>query len=37
MAMFSDQNDAAYIPEPIKEFPLTHFLKLGEDDTTDEL
>ena len=36
MAMFSDQNDAAYIPEPIKEFPLTHFLKLG-DDTTDEL
>ena len=31
--LFSDLGDEAFIPDPIKEFPLIHFLKLGEDDT----
>jgi hypothetical protein len=30
--LFSDLGDEAFIPEPIKEYPLVHFLKLGEDD-----
>jgi hypothetical protein len=32
-SLFSDLGDEAFIPDPIKEFPLIHFLKLGEDDT----
>lgn len=32
-AMFNDEGDAAAIDEPVKDFPLIHFLKLGEDDT----
>jgi hypothetical protein len=31
-SLFNDQGDAAAIDEPVKEFPLVHFLKLGEDD-----
>lgn len=30
--LFSDLGEQAFIPEPIKDFPLVHFLKLGEDD-----
>ena len=33
-SLFNDEGDAAAIDEPIKDFPLIHFLKLGEDDTT---
>ena len=33
--LFSDLGDEAFIPEPIKEYPLIHFLKLGDD--TNEL
>lgn len=29
MPLFSDLDEEAYIPEPIKDFPLTHFLELG--------
>lgn len=28
--LFSDENNAANIPEPIKDFPLIHFLKIGQ-------
>lgn len=31
-ALFNDQGEAAAIDEPVKDFPLMHFLKLGEDD-----
>lgn len=31
--LFNDVGQAAAIDEPVKDFPLTHFLKLGEDDT----
>ncbi|MCX8482418.1 MAG: SAM-dependent DNA methyltransferase [Crocinitomicaceae bacterium] len=31
-ALFNDEGTAAAIDEPIKDFPLLHFLKLGEDD-----
>jgi hypothetical protein len=31
--MFNDEGNAAAIDEPIKDYPLVHFLKLGEDDT----
>ena len=31
-SMFNDEGDPAAIDEPIKDFPLVHFLKLGEDD-----
>jgi hypothetical protein len=31
--LFSDLGDEAFIPDPIKEYPLIHFLKLGEDAT----
>ena len=34
-ALFNDEGTAAAIDEPIKDFPLTHFLKLGEDDTSE--
>jgi len=30
--LFSDLGDKAFIPTPVKEFPLKHFLKLFEDD-----
>ncbi len=29
MPLFSDLDEEAYIPEPIRDFPLTHFLELG--------
>jgi len=32
-SLFNDEGEAAAIDEPIKDFPLVHFLKLGEDDT----
>jgi len=32
-SLFNDEGDAAAIDEPIKDFPLIHFLQLGEDDT----
>lgn len=32
-SMFNDEGEPAAIDEPIKDFPLVHFLKLGEDDT----
>jgi hypothetical protein len=28
--LFSDLGDQAFIPVPVSEFPLTHFLKLSE-------
>ena len=28
--LFSDLGEEAFFPEPVKDFPLTHFLKLGE-------
>ena len=31
-SLFNDEGDAAAIDEPVKDFPLVHFLKLGEDD-----
>jgi hypothetical protein len=31
-SMFNDEGNAASIDEPIKDFPKTHFLKLGQDD-----
>ena len=30
-SMFNDEGDSGTIDEPVKDFPLTHFLKLGED------
>lgn len=35
--LFSDLGDKAFIPTPVGDFPLTHFLKLGEDDKLSEL
>ena len=32
IAMFSDEGDPAFIPQPIKEFPLVHFLNIDEYD-----
>ena len=32
-SLFNDEGNAAAIDEPVKDFPLIHFLKLGEDDT----
>jgi len=32
-SLFNDEGEAAAIDEPIKDYPLIHFLKLGEDDT----
>jgi hypothetical protein len=34
-AMFNDEGNAAAIDEPVKDFPLIHFLKLGVDDTNE--
>lgn len=31
-SLFNDQGEAAAIDEPVKDFPLIHFLKLGEED-----
>ena len=31
-SMFNDEGNPAAIDEPIKDFPLVHFLKLGQDD-----
>ena len=31
-AMFNDEGNAAAIDEPVQDFPLIHFLKLGEDE-----
>ncbi len=31
-SMFNDEGNAATIDEPIRDFPMTHFLKLGQDD-----
>jgi len=33
MNLFSDLGDKAFIPTPVGDFPLTHFLNLGVDDT----
>jgi hypothetical protein len=33
--LFSDEGDPAFIPQPIKEYPLAHFLKLNEHDTNE--
>jgi hypothetical protein len=34
-SMFNDEGNAGAIDEPVKDFPLIHFLKLGEDDTNE--
>jgi hypothetical protein len=34
-SMFNDEGNAAAIDEPVKDFPLIHFLKLGEDDANE--
>lgn len=34
-SMFNDEGNAAAIDEPVKDYPLIHFLKLGEDDTNE--
>lgn len=34
-SLFNDLGNPAAIDEPVKDFPLIHFLKLGEDDTTE--
>lgn len=33
--LFNDEGNAAAIDEPVKDFPLIHFLKLGEGDTNE--
>ena len=35
VSMFNDEGNPAAIDEPVKDFPLIHFLKLGEDDTNE--
>lgn len=34
-SIFNDEGNAAAIDEPVKDFPLIHFLKLGADDTNE--
>ncbi len=34
-SMFNDEGNAAAIDEPVKDYPLIHFLKLGDDDTNE--
>lgn len=34
-SLFNDEGEAAAIDEPVKEYPLIHFLKLGEDDSNE--
>ena len=29
--LFSDLGDKAFIPTPVKDYPLTHYLKLADD------
>jgi hypothetical protein len=29
LPLFSDLDEEAYIPEPVKDYPLTHFLEVG--------
>lgn len=31
-SMFNDEGNAAAIDDPVKDFPLVHFLKLSEDE-----
>lgn len=31
LPLFSDLGDAAFIPDPIRDYPLTHFLEVGND------
>lgn len=33
MPLFSDLDEEAYIPEPVKDYPLTHFLEIANADT----
>jgi hypothetical protein len=32
-SFFNDEGEANAIDEPVKDFPLIHFLKLGDEDT----
>ena len=34
-SLFNDEGNEAAIDEPVKDYPLIHFLKLGEDDTNE--
>lgn len=34
-SMFNDEGNTGTIDEPVKEFPLIHFLKIGEDDSNE--
>ncbi len=34
-SLFNDEGQPAAIDEPVKDFPIVHFLKLGEDDTNE--
>lgn len=34
-SLFNDEGEAAAIDEPVKDYPLIHFLKLGEDDSNE--
>jgi hypothetical protein len=34
-SLFNDEGNVAAIDEPVKDYPLIHFLKLGEDDTNE--
>lgn len=33
--LFDENNEPKYFDEPVKDFPLVHFLKLGEDDSNE--
>ncbi|MBL7965645.1 MAG: hypothetical protein JNK09_01510 [Prolixibacteraceae bacterium] len=35
MSLFSDLGEQTFIPKPVADFPLIHFLKLGEDDANE--
>jgi hypothetical protein len=35
LTLFNDEGNPAAIDEPVKDYPLIHFLKLGEDDTNE--
>jgi hypothetical protein len=35
--LFSDLGDQAFIPKPVGDYPLVHFLDLGQDDQPDQL
>ena len=34
-SLFDDEGNPAAIDEPVKDYPMVHFLKLGEDDTNE--